>query len=861
MSQTNIKRREDYLAPSFFIDEIELTVELEPHQTKVKSILKVRRNPIGAGDLVLDGEGLELKGVFIDGRAFSEYEVTDTHLILPSALLNESFELNIENLISPKSNTSLEGLYLTDGSYCTQCEAEGFRKITYFLDRPDVLSIYTCNIISSDKNLKYLLSNGNKTRDKILDDGRRLVTWHDPHKKPCYLFALVAGDFDCLADDYMTHSGRSVKLELFVEKGRLLQGRHALDSLKKSMRWDEETYGLEYDLDIYMIVAVDFFNMGAMENKGLNVFNSKYVLAAPDTATDQDYFNIEAIIAHEYFHNWTGNRVTCRDWFQLSLKEGLTVFRDQSFSADMFNPLSTRIDQVKVMKEHQFAEDAGPMSHPIRPDEVIEMNNFYTVTVYDKGAEVIRMMHTILGKDGFRKGMDLYFLRHDGQAVTCDDFVAAMEDANAIDLTHFKLWYSQSGTPQVKVSKSIGDVCELNFEQINIATADQSEKHTMYIPIALECLTEEGKQIVCDDSIFVLDKRKDTLLVQTDSKCFIPVLLSDFSSPIKIDYPYTDQELLTIATFSKSDYSKWDAIQQFFLKQTVALYYDPSFTIDLLALNTLKQIIDRNKDKPGILAELINVPSTETILLEINEVDPLRVNNARQQFLSLLSDHLKGDLIDLYHSFLPVVYEYSKDQINIRKLKNNVISLLANAGYKVLVSSLIEKQYFEADNMTDKLGALKAAQQCELKLFDQLLSEFEQSYQHDAVVMDKWFTLQANTYRNNMLSHLDMVRAHNQYSITNPNKVRSVIGSFAFYNTQGFHAIDGSGYKYVADYLMELDNINPQVASRIVTCLISWKKFDKQRQGLIKTQLGRLLTNKELSKDLFEKVSKSLASD
>ena len=864
MSQTNIKRREDYLAPSFFIDEIELTIELDPKETLVKSTLKVRRNLDAANtasDLMLDGEGLKLKSVFIDGLEISDYLVSDTHLTLPNASLSDSFELKIENVVSPESNTSLEGLYLTDGAYCTQCEAEGFRKITYFLDRPDVLSIYTCNIITDSQDLKCLLSNGNKTQDKILNNGKRIVTWHDPHKKPCYLFALVAGDFDCLADQYTTQSGRDVKLELFVEKGRLAQGRHALDSLKKSMQWDEQTYDLEYDLDIYMVVAVDFFNMGAMENKGLNVFNSKYVLAAPDTATDQDYFNIEAIIAHEYFHNWTGNRVTCRDWFQLSLKEGLTVFRDQSFSADMFNPLSTRIDQVKVMKEHQFAEDAGPMSHPIRPEEVIEMNNFYTVTVYDKGAEVIRMMHTILGKDGFRKGMALYFKRHDGQAVTCDDFVTAMEDANGKDLGKFKRWYSQSGTPEVKVSKSSGEINGLLFEQINKPTADQASKQTMYIPIAIECLTNEGKQIALESNIFVLDKYKDELEIDTNSKSFIPVLLSDFSAPIKIEYPYTDRELLTIAKSSASDYSKWDAIQQFYVKQIVAHYHNPSFEIDNGVYDSIKQIIEANQDNPGILAELINLPSTETLLLEVDEVDPLRMSDARQEILNLLSNSLETALLKLYQLITPVKYEYSKAQVNKRKLKNNALSLLANSQNKSVVSLLIEEQYFCADNMTDKLGAIKAAQQCELSLFDRLLSDFEQKYQHDAVVMDKWFTLNANTYRNNMLSHLDIICAHSQYSITNPNKVRSVMGSFAFYNTKGFHAVDGSGYKYVADFLIKLDKINPQVASRIVTCLISWKKYDQVRQALMKDQLSRLLTNKDLSKDLFEKVSKSLVND
>ena len=492
------KKRIDYTPSSHYISHVDLRFDLSPQRTLVSNKMKVQRNDNTANSLFLDGTNLEFVSAHINEAVLEEskdYEIQE-HGILIHCDLSE-FELHIKTIIEPEKNTSLEGLYYSNNAFCTQCEAQGFRKITYFLDRPDILSIYTVSIVSKQKELSYLLSNGNLISDSGTANGERICVWQDPHPKPAYLFALVAGHFDKLDDHFVTQSGRQVKLELFVDEGRLDQGQHALDSLKKAMAWDEQIYGLEYDLDIYMVVAVDFFNMGAMENKGLNVFNSKFVLANPNTATDTDYFNIESIIAHEYFHNWTGNRVTCRDWFQLSLKEGLTVFRDQQFSADMFSYLSTRISQVKVMQDNQFAEDASPMSHPIRPDKVMEMNNFYTVTVYDKGAEVIRMLHTLLGVDGFRQGMDLYFQRHDGCAVTCDDFVNAMQDANDQDLSQFKLWYSQSGTPVINVTQKVNQqgTTELIFTQTHKPTADQVDKKLLYIPIKLECFDEAGEKL------------------------------------------------------------------------------------------------------------------------------------------------------------------------------------------------------------------------------------------------------------------------------------------------------------------------------------------------------------------------------
>jgi aminopeptidase N len=532
----NIKKRSDYQAPHFSIDTVDLQFELQQEYTLVSCTTSLTRVAQSEQSLVLDGIDLTLLTVEVDGVVHSNYDCDDMHLTIHQ--LPPKCELRIKTKINPAKNTSLEGLYQASGAYCTQCEAEGFRKITYFMDRPDVLAEYRVKITADKNQYPYLLSNGNKVAEGVLDDGRHFVEWHDPFKKPCYLFALVAGDFDLLEDDFVTQSGKPVKLELFVDKGKLNRGQHALTSLKKAMAWDEQVFGLEYDLDIYMIVAVDFFNMGAMENKGLNVFNSKFVLADSKSATDEDYFNIEAVIGHEYFHNWTGNRVTCRDWFQLSLKEGLTVFRDQQFSADMSSAVVNRIKNVKIMREHQFAEDASAMAHPIRPDAVMEMNNFYTVTVYDKGSEVIRMQHTLLGEQGFRKGMDLYFERFDGQAVTCDDFVQAMEDANQYDLSVFRNWYSQSGTPRVVVEDLYNvdeQSYELSFKQINQPTADQLEKTNLHIPIRYQLLNQYGQPITLANGkltdIVDLKATEHRLSFRGIKQKPVPVLLGDFSAP------------------------------------------------------------------------------------------------------------------------------------------------------------------------------------------------------------------------------------------------------------------------------------------------------------------------------------------
>ncbi|MFT5313382.1 MAG: aminopeptidase N, partial [Paraglaciecola sp.] len=652
MSDTipTIKKRSDYQVPDFLIDHVTLEFHLDGANTRVRCTTEVKRNGQHSRPLVLDGEQLSLCSLRVNSRLTDDYLLSDSGLSL--AVTEDQFELTIETQCDPQANKSLEGLYLAAGAYCTQCEAEGFRKITYFLDRPDVLASYEVTIYADKTAYPYLLSNGNTIARGDLDDGRHWMTWQDPFKKPCYLFALVAGDFDLLEDSFTTQSSRDIKLQLFVDKGMAGRGGHALQSLKKAMAWDEEVFGLEYDLDIYMIVAVDFFNMGAMENKGLNVFNSKFVLADPTSATDEDYFNIEAVIAHEYFHNWTGNRVTCRDWFQLSLKEGLTVFRDQQFSADMSSAVVNRIKNVRIMREHQFAEDSSPMSHPIRPEEVMEMNNFYTVTVYDKGAEVIRMIHTLLGQDGFRKGMDLYFQRFDGQAVTCDDFVQAMADANHKDFSQFRLWYSQSGTPRVTVADHYDPVSKtysISFSQRHLATADQAQKQHLHIPIKYDLLDRAGKSLITNSegeqggAVLELKDSKQELVLENISSKPIPSLLHDFSAPVRLIYDYDWQQLAHVMTHCADDFARWDASQSLFSdcihKLSTTEHSQQAVLIEQV-LSVVEGMLDQKNCPPALLAEMLSVPSFETLCQQLDTVDIDSLYQARLQLLSAIGSNL-----------------------------------------------------------------------------------------------------------------------------------------------------------------------------------------------------------------------------
>jgi aminopeptidase N len=861
-----VKKRSDYQAPDFLISDVDLEFHLAPKNTRVICTTKVKRNGTHKRPLILDGESIVLESLSVNSHVSDTYKVSSTSLEL--ALELDEFELKITTLCDPQANKSLEGLYLSSGAYCTQCEAEGFRKITYFMDRPDVLASYDVSIYADKKEFPYLLSNGNKIASGDLEGGRHWVKWRDPFKKPCYLFALVAGDFDLLEETFTTQSDRKIELQLFVDRGMANRGHHALASLKKAMAWDEKIFGLEYDLNIYMIVAVDFFNMGAMENKGLNVFNSKYVLADAESATDEDYFNIEAVIAHEYFHNWTGNRVTCRDWFQLSLKEGLTVFRDQQFSADMSSAVLNRIKNVRVMREHQFAEDASAMSHPIRPEEVIEMNNFYTVTVYDKGAEVIRMMHTLLGQGGFRKGMDLYFKRFDGQAVTCDDFVQAMQDANDKDLSQFKLWYSQSGTPLIEVIDSYdpsSKTYQISFRQKHSATADQTEKSNLHIPIKYQLLDEAGEDIRQNklskiDTLLELKDSEQQIIVNNLASKPIPSLMHDFSAPVNLRYDYNAKQLIHIMQYSSDDFARWDASQSLYSDCIHKLSFgvtEQQQDIIEQVLRGVETIIDQQSSDLSLQAEMLTLPTFETLCQQVDELNVEALYEARQLLLSSIGERFYSRLEEIYYRQEATEYKYEQGQVNARRMRNVCLNYLVHSKRKKANMVLLD-QFQHADNMTDTLGALKAAQHGSLEAFDELMVQFEEKWRHDSLVLDKWFALHANTHRNNILSHLDLLSGHSQYTIDNPNRVRSLVGSFAFYNVLGFHAIDGSGYKYVADYLLKLNSVNPQVAARIITPLSQWHKLDAKRQELMKHQLMRIADCKELSKDLYEKVSKSL---
>ncbi|GAA0852000.1 aminopeptidase N [Aliiglaciecola litoralis] len=849
------KRRLDYQPPAYQIHDIELSFNLDDEVTKVKSLLHVFKQGDHDQPLKLDGENLTLIEVKLNGKSLQQYELTDEALTL-SNLPDECF-IEIYTEIDPASNKTLEGLYKASGSYCTQCEAEGFRKITYFLDRPDVLSKYTVTIYADKKRYPYLLSNGNKIDSGDLEDGKHWVKWQDPFFKPCYLFALVAGDFDKLTQSFTTSSGRKVALELYVDKGMAHRGEHALASLKKAMKWDEVVFDLEYDLDIYMVVAVDFFNMGAMENKGLNVFNSKYVLADSQTATDEDYFNIESVIAHEYFHNWTGNRVTCRDWFQLSLKEGLTVFRDQQFSADMGSPVVNRIKNVKVIREHQFAEDASAMAHPIRPDEVIEMNNFYTVTVYDKGAEVIRMLHTLLTPAGFKRGIDLYFKRHDGQAVTCDDFVNAMQDANSINLDQFKVWYEQSGTPELTVEQDFAadtGTLTLTIQQHTPVTLDQSQKKPLYIPVRVEYLANDGSSTT--DIIHLTQSQQKLVRDGFDVEPTV-ALLGDFSAPVKVIRTLSAESLLTIALHSNDGFSRWDAAQTIYSQFIHSL--TPNGSTLAITQETITALLDglleSAMEDQALLAEMITLPSVETLVQQVPKYYVESLHSAREKLERIIISHAQPMFEKQYHGLAFTNYDYTPSQTATRKLRNQLLMYIASTEQG---EELVTQQFMQSDNMTDTLGALKAAQHAKCKCFDKLMSQFEETWRADPIVLDKWFALHASRQSEDILSRLDLLMGHQQFNHENPNRVRSVIGSFAFFNSTGFHAKDGSGYRYIGQYLQKLDKINPQVASRIVTPLTQWQKLDEERIVKMKAELVRLLDNKDLSNDVYEKVSKSL---
>lgn len=869
MSDKKARFLADYAPVEFTINTVDLTINLADSCSRVYSQLTLERQGNKQGDLKLNGEQLTLLSISINDQLLTteQYRVDEDSLIISKESLPKSkyFTLAIGTEIDPVDNTSLEGLFKSGEAFCTQCEAEGFRRISYYLDRPDVMATFTTKVIADKTLYPYLLSNGNKVAQGDLADNQHFVTWHDPFPKPCYLFALVAGDFDLLEDSFTTSSGRDVALEIFVDKGNLAKAKHAMVSLQKSMEWDENTFGLEYDLDIYMIVAVDFFNMGAMENKGLNVFNSKYVLADSSCATDSDYFNIEAVIAHEYFHNWTGNRVTCRDWFQLSLKEGLTVFRDQQFSADMHSSAVTRIQNVRLLRSQQFAEDAGPMAHPIRPEKVLEMNNFYTLTVYEKGAEVIRMLNTLIGVEKFRLGMDLYFARFDGMAVTCDDFINAMSDASGKDLSQFKLWYSQLGTPTLTVKESFdaeSKTYQLTLSQNSPITLDQDNPQALHIPIRVELISPDSKS-ENHSELLELTQGEQTWTFSGFEEKPILALLEDFSAPVKVDFLQDDETLLLLMKKASNSFCRWDAGQKLFMSYLQKLTLAPDYVLPSELIVAVNELLSSDNDN-AFIAEQLLLPSFDEAAGLMSEVEPIALINAIKKLSHFIAVGTQKKLLSSYQACQKSLQLNNTNEVSNRALKNvclNYLSVLAD--YQEL--SAQQYQYaannddVSIENMTDSLAALSCAAKNNLSNFSGDMQHFLQKWQETTLVMDKWFVLAASQADETIFSQLTTLTNHALFSLKNPNRARSLIGAFAMNNPEFFHCKSGQGYQFLAEQIAKLNDINPQVASRLITPLIQFKSFSAEHQTMMKAQLVKLHAIPKLSNDLKEKLDAALS--
>lgn len=862
--QNKAKYRKDYRTPDFTVTDISLDFQLDPQKTIVTAVSQYQRLKPNATSLRLDGKAFQFAQIKLNGKDFTAYQQDSESLTLDLRQISaDQFCLEIVTILAPETNTSLQGLYQSGEGICTQCEAEGFRQITYMLDRPDVLARYTTKITANKAKYPYLLSNGNKIASGDLEDGRHWVQWQDPFPKPSYLFALVAGDFDLLKDTFTTKSGREVALELFVDRGNLDRADWAMQSLKRSMKWDEERFGLEYDLDIYMIVAVDFFNMGAMENKGLNIFNSKYVLANPQTATDEDYLAIESVIAHEYFHNWTGNRITCRDWFQLSLKEGLTVFRDQEFTSDLWSRAGKRIEDVRFLRANQFPEDASPMSHPIRPEKVIEMNNFYTMTVYEKGAEVIRMIHTLLGEEKFQQGMQLYVAEQDGKAATCEDFVSAMERASGVDLSQFRYWYSQSGTPELSVTDSYdaqSAVYCLTVSQFTPATADQMEKVNLHIPLKIALYDNSGNELLAEQVLNVTQAEQTFTFEQITTKP-VPALLCDFSAPVKLKYAYSNKQMISLLRYAKNHFVRWDIAQSLFasvLRHNLIQYHQgKEFEFPAEVLSECYQLIGNYQTAPELTALILTLPKATEFAELFKTIDPEGITTVRYFMLQTMAEQLKPALLTAYNSIQLAEYHINPEHIALRAVRNLCLSYLAHTS---VGNTLVQKHYEYSHNMTDTLAALAAACSAQLPCRDNLLADFEQKWKQDGLVMDKWFALQATRPDSNVLENVIKLMDHPSFNFNNPNRLRSLVGQFANNNLKAFHALDGSGYRFLTDILIRLNESNPQVASRLIEPLIRFARYDSQRQTLMKRALERLSQVENLSSDLYEKVEKALAS-
>ncbi|MAB52292.1 MULTISPECIES: aminopeptidase N [unclassified Marinobacter] len=867
----------DYRVPAFLVDHVDLRFELFEDGARVHCTLAMRRNPDSDSSdksLELDGDSLTtLESVSLDGKPLegSAYEDRDDKLTLYE--VPDQFNLGIVTWIEPQNNTRLEGLYKSSGMFCTQCEAEGFRCITYFPDRPDVMARFRTRVEADKTRYPILLSNGNDVEKGDLADGRHFVTWEDPFPKPCYLFALVAGDLLEKRDSFKTMSGRDIDLRMYVEPRNAEKCDHAMDSLKRAMRWDEEVYGREYDLDIFMIVAVDDFNMGAMENKGLNIFNSSCVLASQETATDMAFQRIESIVAHEYFHNWSGNRVTCRDWFQLSLKEGFTVFRDSCFSADVGSPTVKRIEDATMLRTAQFAEDAGPMAHPVRPESYMEITNFYTLTIYEKGSEVVGMIHTLLGPDLFRKGSDLYFERHDGQAVTTDDFVRAMEDASGRDLSQFRLWYEQSGTPELTVRDEFDDaagIYRLTIKQSIPDTPGQTDKKPQHIPFAIGLLGAEGESLPLKLAADDADAPTDRVLELTDashtfefhglSERPVPSLLRGFSAPVRVFYPWTREQLTFLMSHDSDGFNRWDAGQRLAVDVINSLVSSTDGNVDAGLVEAYRSLLADSSLDQALVAKMLQLPS-EAYLIELaDQPNVPAIHRARERVLAHLARSLRDELLACYHrNTLSGHYEVTPEAVARRSLRNTALAWLLHIDDEE-GRTLATSQFNEADNMTDRMGALRALVNSGYeKEQEQALADFYQQWKDDPQVVEQWFAVQSGSTRTGGLRKVHELMEHPAFDWKNPNKIRSVIGVFAGQNLPAFHAEDGAGYQFLAEQVRKLDDSNPQIAARLVSPLTRWRKFAPVHGEQMKSALETVRDKSGLSRDVYEVVHKSLA--
>jgi aminopeptidase N len=868
----------DYTVPEFLISHVELDIELEAQKTQVNSRLTVYRNPKCQSiesALVLVGEDLELQRIRLNGQFLQteQYQQTAETLTIYQVPQQGQFTLEIVNTINPQANTAFEGLYQSSTMLCTQCEAEGFRKITFFLDRPDVMSVFKTTLVADKSKYPVLLSNGNKTGQGDLENNRHWVSWEDPFAKPCYLFALVAGQLECIEDHFITMSGRNITLRIFVEQHDIDKCAHAMQSLKNAMRWDENVYGREYDLDLYMIVAVGHFNMGAMENKGLNVFNTKFVLARPDTATDSDYEHIEGVIGHEYFHNWTGNRITCRDWFQLSLKEGFTVFRDQEFTGDRTSKAVKRIEDVNMLRTRQFAEDAGPLAHPIRPDSYIEINNFYTLTVYEKGAEVVRMLHTLLGDKGFRKGSDLYFERHDGQAVTCDDFVSAMEEANGKDFSQFRRWYAQAGTPVVEVEQRFdterGELT-LELKQHSPDTPGQTNKPPLHIPVRLGLLGASGNCIAVDcragepvtETVleFIESVQQFSFTGLTEQP--VVSLLRGFSAPVVLKMDRSMEELAFLLSHDPDTFNRWEAAQELAGKVIFGLIADIQqgrpLQVNPLLVQAYQNVIQESWGDLSYFSLLLKLPDESYLSGQLTIVDVDAIHQARELVRKTLAEALQIDFQRLYQeNHRDESGQFDAGAIGRRRIKNLCLHYLS-ALESTESYQLATQQFETARNMTDQITALSAIVNSQHPTREASLKQFYALWQDEALVIDKWFALQASSNMPDAFVNVQKLLDHEAFELKNPNRVRALIGAFSQANPVHFHARDGSGYKFLTDQVLALNALNPQVASRMVTALTQWRRYDNDRQALMKAGLHRIVSSNNISKDVYETASKSL---